>query len=133
MNENKLFESAWFEFAEHDYNSAKHLFDTMYPKPLEIICYHCEQAVEKYLKGILVYFGNTNKKTHDVSFLLEECEKCLGVSIEEEYFDICDMLTPYGVAVRYPHEIYVDEIMAKKALDSVVEIKNMLLEIIRKL
>lgn len=38
----------WFEFAKRDLEAAKFLMD-MYPKPLEIICYHCEQSAEKYL------------------------------------------------------------------------------------
>lgn len=31
----------WINFAEMDFLTAKHLYDHMYPKPLEIICYHC--------------------------------------------------------------------------------------------
>ena len=37
----------WMEFARMDFLTAKHLYEHMYPKPLEIICYHCQQAVEK--------------------------------------------------------------------------------------
>ena len=40
----------WFKFALMDFATAKHVNDTMYPKPLEIICYHCQQSVEKILK-----------------------------------------------------------------------------------
>lgn len=44
----------WLDFAEMDYRSARFLMQ-MRPVPLEIICYHCEQAAEKMLKGFLVY------------------------------------------------------------------------------
>lgn len=37
----------WFEMAVTDLGVAKHLNETYYPKPLEIICYHCQQAAEK--------------------------------------------------------------------------------------
>lgn len=34
----------WFRFANMDLNTAKYLFENMHPAPLEIICYHCQQA-----------------------------------------------------------------------------------------
>ncbi len=40
----------WFDIAEMDISSAKYL-QNMQPIPREIICYHCQQSVEKYLKG----------------------------------------------------------------------------------
>ena len=39
----------WAQFARSDMDTAIHLFNTMRPMPLEIICYHCQQAVEKML------------------------------------------------------------------------------------
>lgn len=41
----------WLEFAKMDLDAAKHLNDTFYPKPLQIICYHCQQSAEKALKA----------------------------------------------------------------------------------
>ena len=55
----------WLDFAAMDLGAAEHLL-TMYPVPLEIICYHCEQAAEKTLKGILVAFHMEPPKTHDL-------------------------------------------------------------------
>lgn len=40
----------WYEMAAADLGVAKHLDATYYPKPLEIICYHCQQAAEKAIK-----------------------------------------------------------------------------------
>lgn len=39
----------WFRFANMDLTTAKFNFENMHPAPLEIICYHCQQAAEKYL------------------------------------------------------------------------------------
>lgn len=129
MNKDKVLNSAWFQMADTDHQVAKHLYLEMYPKPYEVICYHCQQAVEKYLKGILVYLNNhAIQKTHDLSFLLQECEERLDISIDDKYYDICDMLTPFGIAVRYPHELHVDEIIAKRAVDSVGVMKKMIEE-----
>ena len=52
MDNDKIY-SEWFEFAKCDLESAKFLV-SMYPKPIEIICYHCEQSaekIEKFVKG----------------------------------------------------------------------------------
>ena len=40
--------SEWFELADMDFSAAEYLLG-MRPLPVEIICYHCEQAVEKLL------------------------------------------------------------------------------------
>ena len=45
----------WFTFAQKDLAVAKHLRDTFYPEPMEIICYHCQQAAEKAIKGAYVF------------------------------------------------------------------------------
>ena len=49
--------------AQTDFGVAKHLEANYYPKPLEIICYHCQQAVEKGIKALIVNYaakgGNT--------------------------------------------------------------------------
>ena len=42
----------WLDFAENDLAVAKHLLETFHPKPLEIICYHCQQAAEKAIKAV---------------------------------------------------------------------------------
>ena len=47
--------SEWLDFAYMDLSAAEHLL-TMRPLPVEIICYHCEQAAEKFLKATRVYF-----------------------------------------------------------------------------
>lgn len=90
--------------AAADLGVAKHLDATYYPKPLEIICYHCQQAAEKAIKTLIMYFGEEGgmPKLHDLSFLLNQIKN--KVSIEEKFYDYADTLTPYGVAVRYPNE-----------------------------
>jgi len=36
----------WLQIAYEDLDSAQFLFDHKHPKPLEIICYHCQQSAE---------------------------------------------------------------------------------------
>lgn len=43
----------WISRAYSDRDSALFLYENMYPKPLEVICYLCQQASEKALKSLL--------------------------------------------------------------------------------
>ena len=64
----------WLTYAEADLGVAKHLFRTYYPKPLAIICYHCQQAGEKAIKALYLAKeipGGIPRK-HDLWFLLEQ-------------------------------------------------------------
>ena len=104
----------WVEFARMDFLTAKHLYEHMYPKPLEIICYHCQQAIEKLLKGVLISKDVTIKKTHDLGLLAEMLQEY--TEVDEKYLEMCDDLTPYEVKIRYP-DILVPFKVQKVSLD----------------
>ena len=106
----------WIKLAEMDYGVAEHLYQTYYPKPYEIICYHCQQAAEKAIKAVITADGAKGgmPKLHDLSFLLNQIKNV--VKIEEKYYDYADSLTPYGVSIRYPNELFLEEKHAKDAL-----------------
>ena len=111
----------WFKFADRDLSSAEYLLP-MYPKPLEIICYLCQQSVEKYLKGFLVHNGiDEPAKTHDLILLQTECEKFDNRFTE--IGQVCDVLTRYGVQPRYPNEILIIEKDMEKALEYAQKIR----------
>ena len=104
----------WVRFAETDFETAKYLFDKMIPKPLEIICYHCEQAAEKLLKAFLIANQVMPPKTHD---LIRLCEMCEDIDTSfEEMASSCVSLTKYGIAPRYPYELNIMEGETEKAL-----------------
>ena len=103
----------WFTFADMDLAAAEHLI-SMYPQPLEIICYYCQQSAEKYLKGFLFYKGEKPPKTHEVDKL---CDMCSAFDSRfDEIYDECAALTQYGVQPRYPYEINIDEYHMNQAL-----------------
>ena len=95
----------WLRFSEMDLNSAEYL-KSMIPQPMEIICYHCQQSAEKALKAFFVLHNNEVKKTHDLRFLCNECEKIDASfsKIEEN----SSRLTIYGVQSRYPFAIEIE-------------------------
>jgi HEPN domain-containing protein len=64
----------WFAYAEIDLASAEFLLK-MYPLPIAIICYHCQQSAEKCLKGLLALKDQIPPKTHDLPLLIDAC-KC---------------------------------------------------------
>lgn len=112
----------WLNFADMDWKVAKHLYDSFYPKPLEIICYHCQQAAEKTIKALIVNKGTQGglPRSHDISFLLNQISNMYD--IPERFYDYGDTLSPYGVASRYPHELFLEERNATKALQYTNEI-----------
>ncbi len=82
---------------------------------MEIICYHCQQTVEKLLKGVLVGEGQQIHRTHDLGILVDQLSAF--IEIPENILDICDNLTPYGVKNRYPQELFIEEHHVSKAID----------------
>ncbi|MDR2797369.1 MAG: HEPN domain-containing protein [Treponema sp.] len=104
----------WLQLADDDLYSAKILNEAA-RKPYEIICYHCAQATEKYLKGYLTFRDIIPKKTHDLVFLYNLCtEKDNGFQSIKR---ICEFLNRFADDIRYPHKY----LLSRKFLGSFVE------------
>ncbi|MDR3303317.1 MAG: HEPN domain-containing protein [Treponema sp.] len=111
----------WLQLADEDLYSAQILNEAL-RKPYEIICYHCSQAVEKYLKGFLIYQDIIPKKTHDLIFLNSLC-----MEKDNEFQNvktICDFLNRFSNDIRYPHKYEVNEMDVDFALNGVEKVKN---------
>lgn len=123
MGNNELIND-WIRIAEMDYESAVFL-QGMYPKPLEIICYHCQQSAEKFLKAFLIFHKQVPPKIHDLGILNQECcrfdETFLTIQTE------CVRLTNYAVNIRYPYLLDVTEFDMQIALNNATTIKNFVL------
>jgi len=113
----------WLTFAEMDLGSAEHLL-TYFPLPLEIICFHCQQSVEKCLKGILVLQKTIPPKTHNLEELYILCEPF--VSNIENIKIKCNILNKYSVMPRYPREIMITEMDVREALACAKDVLNFL-------
>ncbi len=62
------------------------------------ICFHCQQAVEKYLKAFLVYCDFDFPKTHDIETLVE-----LSARFDNSFTELdTEGLSELAVAPRYP-------------------------------
>ena len=125
MNGQETWSSEWLDLAEMDLGAAEYLLG-MRPVPVEIICYHCEQAAEKMLKGTLAQFGMEPPKTHD---LIQLCKLCMERDPQfEQLADACVELTPYGVQVRYPSHMELDESDMNCALRECRKIREFVLQ-----
>jgi len=114
MSDSKLVQE-WFNYSQNDLTSAHHLFNDLYPKQSEIACYLSQQCAEKALKGYLFFKDTEPPRIHN---LVELCQICMNYdNTFSEILDACSDLTPYGVAVRYPNELAVDDVIAKLAID----------------
>src|SRR5262245_1591709 len=92
-----LYPQDWFRIGEKDLKRAEHLLAI---DDAEGAGYHLQQAVEKYLKGFLLYKGWRLKRVHDLEVLLNDAlkyEKTL-----EKYRNLLQKVTGYYVIDRYP-------------------------------
>lgn len=111
----------WIEIASQDLASAKYLVN-MKPVPLEIICYHCQQCAEKYMKAYLVFKNKEVIKTHDLTALYKEL---IGIDKTfEEIKDECIDLTDFSVTTRYPYKLELDVTDMNKAITDAEKIQK---------
>lgn len=69
------------------------------PIDVEIIFFHLQQAVEKYLKALVCYNGVHFEKIYDIDKIITVCR---SNSIDlPDYIDVFIELNPYAVEGRY--------------------------------
>ena len=66
----------------------------------EDLCNQLHQAVEKGLKGLLVFFGEDPPKTHDLFNLLSRLE--MYIEITDDILDKTLLIDRYSVNIKYP-------------------------------
>ena len=89
----------WFQKAEQDLFAADSLMQLEAP-PFSVICFHYQQAAEKYLKGFLAFHGQQFVRTHDLLALLDLCVRLAPAMAALR--SPSSHLTDYAVSVRYP-------------------------------
>ena len=104
----------WRRYARMDCDAASHLRN-FHPLPIEIICYHCQQAAEKALKAVLVYHGKDVPYIHDTLRLWK-----LAQALEPTLSPLMPQssrLADFATVTRYPNELELNESDMKRALD----------------
>ena len=90
------------------------------------ICFHSQQAAEKYLKVFLAFHEKHIRKIHDLDALLMECH-AIDSSFQEIFAD-GTYLTQFYLEARYPSDIpefSFEE--GRKALVAAERIRNFVL------
>ena len=90
----------WLHKADGDLRAAERLADA--PEDFDAVAFHWQQAAEKYLKVRLAVMGLEPPRTHDLRRLLLALQPFEVFAVAEE--TMADLLTPFGVAIRYPGE-----------------------------
>lgn len=105
----------WFRFADENWHVAER--ELAYQEPaFHTICFLCQSAAEKYLKGYLIAHGWTLERTHDITRLLELCAEH-----NEAFSELLaegEILNEYITAGRYPADLAYEEIGQDDAVEA---------------
>ena len=91
---------AWFEKAARDIRSADVLLQAD-PPETESAAFHGQQAVEKYLKGVLAFYTVSPPRIHDIGALMDQVHQ-----YSENFEPLREAgshLSVFAVEVRYPY------------------------------
>jgi HEPN domain-containing protein len=110
---------SWIYRATSSYELAKAIVSELVF--YEDLCYQAQQAVEKSLKGLLIYYGIEPDFTHNIGILLDKLTNYTEIpdSIKETI-----KVTKYAVQTRYPGEY--DDITKDDYEESIKIAKNCL-------
>jgi len=89
----------WFDKAKNDLLDADNNLAAD-KVPYDTVCFHCQQAAEKLLKGFLVAHGREYPITHNLFVILDKVIEYDGLA--ESLREALALLNPYAVEVRYP-------------------------------
>ena len=89
----------WVRKAAQDFAGAERLA-TEGSEFRELVVFHAQQAVEKYLKALLVRHQIEFPKTHDIEKLLRLLQP-VHAEVSDSLLE-AKWLTPFGVEIRYP-------------------------------
>jgi len=115
----------WFLKADNDLLNIENNLDNT-SIPTDTICFHSQQAIEKYFKAFLIYRDKEIIKTHD----LIELMNCIKDSIPEllEYSDELENITGYAVDVRYVDNYYLPSLNESvKSYETAKKIKKIII------
>lgn len=91
----------WIEKAARDIKSAKVLKQNECGN--DVVAFHCQQAIEKALKGFLLKQTGQIAEGHSLIYL---CKEASGYNVEfKNYLKDCAFVNQYYIETRYPADI----------------------------
>jgi len=89
----------WVQKAENDLTAAVQTLKLARAAPTDVVCFHAQQCVEKYLKALLVNHEIDFPKSHSIARLLE----LLPLRVRPPLSQVEQLrLTDYATVTRYP-------------------------------
>ncbi|MEP7234950.1 MAG: HEPN domain-containing protein, partial [Ignavibacteriota bacterium] len=107
-----------------DFLAAEMLFQTNKRKPYELVCFHSQQCVEKYMKALLIENDIQFEKTHRLGRLLNLLNPILPQL--ELHREALLELSNYASETRYPGEYLVSKQTASDAFSVAKDIREIL-------
>lgn len=110
----------WIIKGDHDLGTAKITYIHI-PEYLDTVVFHCQQAVEKYLKAYQIFLEIPIKKTHDLVYLIDIISQK-----DKTYlllYDIVSELESYAVEIRYPNE---KVFLTSERIENAIEVAKMI-------
>ena len=114
----------WFNKGRIDIEEAEFLLK--HGRSLEVISFHIQQGIEKFLKGYLIYQGWELEKTHDLRGLLSEATKIDKTF--EKFIPLVRKISRYYIESRYPFSYKVDY-TRKEMEESLKEAKEFIISL----
>ena len=118
MNDQSDYILEWINKADHDLGSAKIIYLHL-PNYFDTITFHCQQAVEKYIKAILVFKEIEFDRSHDLIYLLELLSAVFEVT--REHYRKAVSLNGFSVQIRYPNKVIK---LTKEELEEAIAISQ---------
>jgi uncharacterized protein len=116
---------AWelFDKGDSDMISARLILKS--EGPYDTVCFHAQQAAEKYLKGFLALHGFEYKKTHELNELVVRCQtvqafpELVGINFKD--------FSSYATVARYEGGFWPGRQEAQQAFELASKIKSAIL------
>jgi len=111
----------WFTYAEEDLGVATRELNYAQPA-FHTVCFLCQTAAEKFLKGYLIAQGWRLQRTHDIVALLQMCTE-----YSPDWSELVTegaILNEYITTGRYPSDIVFERIGRSEALEALRSAKR---------
>lgn len=124
MKDKTALARGWVRKGDSDLADARRTVES--EGPYDTACFHAQQAVEKYLKGLLAFHGKLIPRIHDLEELARLCalEEDIPALIETPL----EELSGYAVEMRYDADFWPERETAAQALSMAERLRALIIE-----